>query len=355
MQLFDDYYCQTQNGENKLTSPLEWLAFKNPGDLRAQRFTRREEYVNVTDTNRNQPVGSRLACAACHGGISDAVSRNPMGQATGINSGTRYGVGVDNLFADRRGTAAAVDYGTMADLGATAITNPDYDAANRVVGEVPSLAQDTVIIGEQFINNPNYTANDVNDSLQLFDQQAPNYPNGMVAGAGADLFQATIQQACTGCHLQQHYNNFRAGDYRSAGCMGCHMETGTSGRSASADPNLDKYEPIDPNFLTPGEMSHVKDHRIRSDVKLPGQQGVNVVVQGMSEQSCIACHEGSNRTVAQFKGYRLDQNQDMANANFYPSANTNVTFDFRTQLFGENQFYNNRQITPVDQLRALGR
>jgi len=264
-----------------------------------------------------------------------------MGNATGLNSGTRHGIGAKNKFQDRVGTNAAVDFGTMADYGATAISNPAYDAANRKVGEVASLAQPTVYIGANFRFDNTYTADAVNNSLELNQLAADNYPNGINNAIAENLFDSVLQQACTGCHLQNHYNNNRAGDYRSAGCAACHFETPTLGRSGSADPNLDKYEPINPNFLTPGEQSHVRDHMIRNVARTPPQ--VARVVQGMSEQSCIACHEGSNRTVAQYAGYRLDQNQDMANANFFPSQNT-VTFNFRTQLFGENQFYNNRQV-----------
>jgi hypothetical protein len=330
VQLLDDYYCQTQLGENKSTSPLEYLAFLNPGDLRSQRYV---------DTD-----GNRLACANCHADISDAVSRNPMGNATGLNSGTRHGIGAQNKFAERNGNQATVDFGTMADYGATAITNPDYDALNRSVGEVPSLAQATVYVGEGFQFDNTYTADAVNNSLELVNTGAQNYPNGINNNIAENLFDSVLQQACTGCHLQNHYNNNRAGDYRGAGCSACHFETGVIGRSASQDPNVDKYEPIDPNFLTPGEKSWRRDHRIRNVAKVPGRDAVNAVVQGMSEESCVACHEGSNRTVAQYKGFRLDQNQDLNNANFYPSQNT-VTFDFRAQLFGENNLYNNRVIT----------
>jgi hypothetical protein len=120
---------------------------------------------------------------------------------------------------------------------------------------------------------------------------------------------------------------------------------GVSARSQSNDPNVDKLEPANPNFLTPGEKTHISNHRIRNVAKAPNaDDGLFIIVQGIADQQCIVCHEGSNRTVAQYHGYRLDQNQDLTNNNFYPSNNT-VVFTYRSQLFGENQFYNNRQLT----------
>ena len=82
---------------------------------------------------------------------------------------------------------------------------------------------------------------------------------------------------------------------------------------------------------------------MRNITKLPGQGGVATVVQGIADTNCLTCHEGSNRTFAQYYGYRLDQNQDLVNNNFYPSQNT-VTFTLHAGLFGENQNYNNRNI-----------
>ena len=47
-------------------------------------------------------------------------------------------------------------------------------------------------------------------------------------------------------------------------------------------------------------------------------------VRGQSDKVCVGCHQGSNRTVLQFWGIRLDQNQDLNN-NFQYPANP-VTF-----------------------------
>jgi hypothetical protein len=68
-----------------------------------------------------------------------------------------------------------------------------------------------------------------------------------------------------------------------------------------------------------------------------------MVIQGIADNNCLICHEGSNRTVAQYHGYRLDQNEDLTNNDFYPSNNT-VQFTYNGNLFGENAFFNNRRL-----------
>lgn len=340
VQLLDDYYCTTQAGEQKLTSPIEWLAFQNPGDLRAGR-----EGLGCAKCHGEAAVGPNGEELFKGGNIVAKVSRSVMGTAVGLGSGTRHGIGAANAYADRQGKTAALDWNSQADYGAVATVNPEYDPANRVVGEVPSLQQAPVYTGGNFRFDNTYTADAVNNSLNVTNQNADNYPNGVNNAIAQQLFQEVLNQACTGCHLQSGYNNFRAGDYRSLGCAACHFSTGVSGRSESTDPNIDMYEPVNPNFLTPGEKTHVKDHRVRNVAKLPGQQpGLNLVVLGAEDQRCLVCHEGSNRMVAQYHGYRLDQNEDLTNNNFYPSQN-NVVFTYRTQLFGENQFFNNRAVT----------
>lgn len=356
IQFLPNYECLQQDGTYKETTALEWLAFTNPGDLR---------------------VGYEgIGCGACHGATAESpegeeyikggdvvgkAKRSVMGNATGLNSGTRHGIGATNKFGERNSKTAQYDWNSMADYGATAISDPNYDPNARSVGQVPSLAAPEVFTGISFRDNQAYSADAVNNSYELNNLNADNYPNGINNFIAVQLFQEVLNQACTGCHLQNKYNNNRAGDYRSAGCSACHFSTGALGRSASQDPNVSKIEPFDPNNLAPGEAVHAADHRIRNVAKLPGpgNPGLRVAVQGVGDQNCQVCHEGSNRTVAQFHGYRLDQgsyiygnddfnvvNQlgDLVNNLFFPSNNT-VLFANRTQLFGENQQFNNRFLT----------
>jgi hypothetical protein len=339
VQLHEPYECTTQQGGTRTVKPTEWLAFINPGDLRAG--------------------ADGYGCAKCHStdgvrgdGIYEAVVRMVMAQDTGINSGTRHGIGADNYYPDRRGNTLQNDWNTKADFGATDIDNTDYDPANRKVGEVPSLKQAIVSTGGNF-RYANIAANVINTSLNVANINADDYPNGMVEGAGAEqLFQEVINQACTGCHLQNNYNNFRAGDFRTSGCAQCHFSTQITGRFAGNDPNVNSYEPVNVDALTPGEHAHRKDHRIRN-VALPPDftNGRYQAIEGVDDGRCIVCHEGSNRTVAQYKGYRLDQNQNLnVNNNndayfgfdLYPSAFDELQVSYQSNLFGENQTYNGR-------------
>ncbi len=333
VQFLPDYTCATQGGGSKTVQAVQWLNFINPGDIRSAKLG--------------------LGCGTCHGAGAEAagykggdvvakVERSVMGQASGLNSGSRHTAGIENVYADRRGKLSGTDYNTMGDFSATDVTNPEYNPATRSVGEVGSLRMAEVSTTDGFQFDTSYTAADVNNANNNNNINLDNYPNGINNARAADLYQEILNQACTGCHLQNAYNNNRAGDYRSTGCSGCHIEVNKLGRATGRDPNTPVYEPADPNFLTPGEHMHVADHRVRNVMKFPGQ-GVNTVVQGIGLQNCLVCHEGSNRTTFQYQGIRLDQNQDLTNGNFYPSNNT-VAFTNAAGLFGENQFFNNRNI-----------
>jgi hypothetical protein len=268
VQFLPDYTCAQQGGGTKVTKATEWLNFKNPGDLRSAR-----EGMGCGMCHNQNAVDATTGEYLIKGGdVVSYASRMVMGQATGLNSGTRHGIGAVNKFAERRKNNAAYDWNTQADFGATTITNPDYNPAgpNRVVGEVGSLVGAEVYTGEQFKFNTTYTADAVNNSLNVTNLNADNYPNGINNQIAEQLFQEVLNQACTGCHLQSNYNNNRAGDYRTAGCAQCHFQTSVLGRSSSGDPNTNQYEPVNPNNLTPGEMSHIRDHRVCNVAKIPG-------------------------------------------------------------------------------------
>src|SRR5690606_35109448 len=145
----------------------------NPGDLRSAR--------------------AGHGCAKCHGEVAEGpngeelfkggdvvskVSRSVMGTATGLNGGTRHGIGAENKFEDRRGKTVQTDWNTMAEYGATAVTSPDYDPNNRVVGAVPSLLAPPVHTGASFRYDQTFSADAVNNSLNVNNLNADNYPNG---------------------------------------------------------------------------------------------------------------------------------------------------------------------------------
>jgi hypothetical protein len=98
------------------------------------------------------------------------------------------------------------------------------------------------------------------------------------------------------------------------------MEYSMDGRSRSTDPNVNKLEPANPDAIAAPERPHIADHQIRNVAKvLPG----GAFVRGQNDKVCVGCHQGSNRTVLQFWGIRLDQNQDVVNNFMYP-ANPNT-------------------------------
>ncbi len=86
------------------------------------------------------------------------------------------------------------------------------------------------------------------------------------------------------------------------------MPYSLDGKSGSLDPNVDKNEPVDPDDIDPPERSHVRAHVIVSTARVNPS---GHTVQGIDDYTCAGCHQGSNRTVLQYWGIRLDQNQDL--------------------------------------------
>jgi hypothetical protein len=141
--------------------------------------------------------------------------------------------------------------------------------------------------------------------------------NSVKAGTPlSDLIRESITFLCGDCHLGSSGANNRYGDYRSSGCTSCHMQYARDGRSNSTDPNVNKYEPFDPDAIAAPERPHIDAHQIRNVAKiLPGGS----FVRGIDDYACVGCHQGSNRTVLQYWGIRLDQNQDVTNNFQYPA------------------------------------
>ncbi|MCP4128814.1 MAG: hypothetical protein GY753_17400, partial [Gammaproteobacteria bacterium] len=131
-----------------------------------------------------------------------------------------------------------------------------------------------------------------------------------------DLYHEQTAFTCGDCHYGSSGANDRYGDFRSAGCTACHMPYSLDGQYRGTDPNVRRDEPADPDAIRAPERPHVKRHLVTSIAKaLPsGEQ-----VQGINDYACAGCHQGSNRTVMQFWGIRLDQNQDVRRGNQYPA------------------------------------
>ncbi|MEZ5977283.1 MAG: hypothetical protein R3F34_03595 [Planctomycetota bacterium] len=270
---------------------IDYLQFKNPGDLR------------VTTSGRG--------CGQCHAPHSDAVSHSMLASSAGIFSGASFAIGADNVVPSQVGLWED----TAADLGWRAANDPAFDVGTAAVGEVGSLEEFPVFSVRNSTTPGDIHNNDDYLVDELLDDQ---YADGRVITDSPlhKLFMEQVAFTCGDCHLGSRGANNRTGDYRSSGCTACHMPYSLGGRSGSKDPHVDKTEPLDPDDIDDPEQPHVAAHRIVSVSKTLSN---GTVVQGMGDLTCAGCHQGSNRTVMQYWGIRLDQNRDVQRHRQYPA------------------------------------
>ena len=280
---FEDY----EVGGRSYTA-LDYLQFINPGDLR------------VTESGRS--------CGSCHAPHSEIVADSMLATASGMLSGATFAVGAENAVPENIGLFED----TAADLSfRPATANPHAG----IVGSIGRTLEFPVVSAfganelTSLFNNDLYDAALLNDDI---------LPNGQVISDSplANLFREQVAFTCGDCHLGSAGANNRAGDFRSSGCTACHMPYSLGGRSGSLDPNVNKVEPLDPDEIEAPERAHVRAHRIVSVHKtLPGGQ----TIEGIDDHTCAGCHQGSNRTVMQYWGIRLDQNEDVRRNRQYPA------------------------------------
>ncbi|MCP3915596.1 MAG: hypothetical protein GY711_08585 [bacterium] len=283
---FPDY----RSGGKDYTA-LDYLQFINPGDLRV--------------------VTEGKSCGLCHQGHAECVAGSLNATEGGVLSGAMYQAGIDNPVAASQGLFED----TLAGLGFRAVDKPGYTFDPDDVGAVGELLEFPVmsVFGEtgpmQLFNNDLYSATSLPADL--------NPDNSIVTGSRlATLYHEMVAFTCGDCHLGSAGANNRYGDFRSSGCTSCHMAYSRSGRTGTSDPNIDRNEPLDPDDIEAPERAHVARHLIKSNAKtLPSGE----FVRGIDDYSCAGCHQGSNRTVMQYWGIRLDQNQDVRRGNQYPA------------------------------------
>jgi hypothetical protein len=323
-----------QGPDGRQWSVTDYLQFVNPGDLRV--------------------VGNERGCGmgGCHlNQHAQWMAKSPIATTTGLLSGARYSTGVDNRVPANNNIN--LDGNSLADSAVRAVSNPAFNPNNRGVGEVgaipevPELAQ----YNGPMRDNGNYTAANLNNHI-IDANQDPASPNRVRAGSPLEaLIDEQMSITCGDCHLNSAGANNRFGDFRSSGCTACHMEYSPDGRSRSGDPNVNRFEPANPDQIQAPERAHVASHQIRNVAKiLPN----GAFVRGISDNACVGCHQGSNRTVLQFWGIRLDQNADLTNDFQYPAnANTFTDGAADPRLFDpavNNQTFNGRA---ANQLIAL--
>ncbi len=285
-----DKFANYSSGGQNYTA-LDYLRFVNPGDLRV--------------------TAAGQGCGSCHQGHSECVNNNVLATETGIYSSAWYTAGMQNGVPENQGLYNE----TAADYSFRAQHNPNFDSMTAQVGEIGRLLEAPVwsVFGVNLsgylFNNSEFFAANVDDDVN---------PDGSVISGSplAKLFQEQVQFTCGDCHLGSAGANNRAADFRSSGCSSCHMPYSLGGRSGSTDPNINKTEPIDPDDIDAPERAHTRSHQIRSVARtLAG----GVQVQGIDDITCAGCHQGSNRTVMQYWGVRLDQNADLAHHRQYPA------------------------------------
>ncbi|HJL20546.1 MAG TPA: hypothetical protein RMH99_33120 [Sandaracinaceae bacterium LLY-WYZ-13_1] len=276
---------------------LEYLQFINPGDLRV-----------VTE-------GNGCGTPGCHAGEhADWVPNNVIATAAGMFSGAAYTTGVDNHIPEHEG----LWQDTAAEYGFRERTDDDWAGRGDrqgTVGRVDQLPERAQYGDGVIYDNPVYNSDNFNDYVTAAGD--PEGANRIIAGTPLEhTFLEAVGITCGDCHLGSAGANDRYGDFRSSGCTACHMEYSPDGRSRSTDPNVDHNEPANPDEIAAPERSHIDSHQIRNVAKtLPS----GAFVRGISDYACAGCHQGSNRTVMQYWGIRLDQNADVADNNQYPA------------------------------------
>jgi len=291
---------------------LDYLQFVNPGDLRVTKLGR--------------------GCGQCHANHAEDVNSGLLATEAGILAGARYQFGADNVVPENAGLYED----TAADYGVRAVSDASPNLAR--VGEVTRLLEYPVFsvsgqVGGVWNNLAEFSAAALADD-QLADGR-------VVTGSPLmKLYNDQISFTCGDCHLGSAGQNNRAGDFRSSGCSACHMPYSLGGRAGSSDANVNKLEPLDPDDIDEPERAHPRSHQIHGVNRMLAN---GAVVPAIDDITCAGCHQGSNRTVLQYWGIRLDQNADVVNNRQYPAnAVTRRSTHADTRLYdpavGNNTF-----------------
>ena len=301
MDKYDDYEV-----DGVTYTSLDYLQFVNPGDLRV--------------------VTQGKSCGGCHQSHAECSEKSLLATSAGVLSGALFAIGEPVKVAESDGlyenTASSMAFRAVTHIGFNAATAP-LGAVARMV-EFPVYARRINGDPNSIRNDANYFAANLVDDINADGTVVPNSPL-------ARLYHEQVAFTCGDCHLGSAGANNRTGDYRSSGCTACHMPYSMGGRAGTNDPNVNKVEPLDPDDIDDPERAHVRSHVIRSISKTT-ESGAQI--QGIDDHTCAGCHQGSNRTVMQYWGIRLAQNEDVRRNRQYtanPVASRDTRFD--TKLF----------------------
>jgi hypothetical protein len=297
---------------------LDYLQFVNPGDLRV--------------------VTQGRGCGKCHAPHAESSSKSPLATEMGILSSSMYTLGLQNAVPENQG----LFLDTASDYSFREVIEANYTVDPTKVGVVGRLMEFPVysVFGATgptaIFNNPAYDSANLVNSL--------NADNSVIPGSPlANLFHEQVAFTCGDCHLGSSGANNRYGDFRSSGCSACHMRYSQDGRSRSTDKNIKKKEPANVDAIDEPERPHVQRHMIKSIART---LATGETVEGIDDYTCAGCHQGSNRTVMQYWGIRLDQNADLVHSVQYPANPVRfTTTQLDTRLFDpavENRTFNGR-------------
>ncbi|MEQ1568953.1 MAG: hypothetical protein ABMA64_25165 [Myxococcota bacterium] len=308
----DKYPDYEVNG--KTYAAMDWLRFQNPGDTRV--------------------VAAGYGCGqtGCHGGEhADWFPKGFIANEPGFYSNTLFTVGSPGAVPE-----TAELYGkTASDYGFRERTDPTWVYDANVIGpvnknlEIPEYAAWGDTSG--MYNNQIYDANTI-ANYRYNANAAGQYVNAVIPGSPLEhvVIESVVFQ-CGDCHAGSKGANNRYADFRSSGCSVCHMNYSMDGRSRTTDPNINKIEPANPDAIAAPERPHAETHQLRNVAKIMPN---GAFVRGVADYACVGCHQGSNRTVLQYWGIRLDQNADVVNGFQYPANPvTFATTQFDTRLF----------------------
>ncbi len=294
-----DRYPDYVVGASTFTA-LDYIRFLNPGDLRVVA------------------AGEGCGASGCHDSEHARwVPGSPLG------SGRFFSVAMYSA-----GAVAPVNSGLYESTAAAwawrAQSDPTWTAPELEFGSLPELFEVPTGIATYgdpsgVYQNPGYSAAAVAAGQLEVDGElgAGTFANQLEPGSLLeDVLMETVVGACEDCHAYSAGPNQRSADYRSSGCSSCHIAYALGGRSRSTDLNVPHLEPAQPDAIAAPERPHAETHQIRSVAQvLPS----GTFVRGIGDDACVGCHQGTNATVMQFWGVRIDPNRDVATGNQYPA------------------------------------
>ncbi len=267
----------TLTGVERFEGGLQWLRFRNPGDLR------------VAD----QTCGAE---SGCHQARVENVRRSLMATASGLLGGALAASGVGR--ASPRTGDGVYSWDATVGFGYEVLSSTNHHPEE--VGSVAQL-----------------------QPLQVVDRASAPYDE-------LQLLRDVYDKACGGCHLGSAGENRRYGDFRSSGCSACHMRYALDGRSRSLDPMISKAEPTFPQAYSQIANFDERDLLNKTGEWLGPERPHPIghqMTSAVGYSTCGTCHFGSNRTELQYRGYQIDPNRTaLAAQNAGALASTELRF-----------------------------